>query len=284
MKPPWKARRGAYVIAEIGINANGDVNLAGLMIKEAAKAGADCVKFQKRTPELCIPPEQWDERRSTPWGNISYIKYKRRTEFSAEDYDALQLVADEAGVEFTASAWDLPSLDFLERLEVPWIKIPSAKLTDRTLIEAAEKTLLPIVLSTGMSTPAEIKSAVDLLKDPGDHALLHCNSTYPAENQDLNLRCIQSLKLFYPDITIGYSGHERGIQTTVAAVVLGAEVVERHFTLDRTMWGSDQAASLEPKGFAQLVRDIRAVEDALGDGVKRVYPGELPAKRKLRGE
>lgn len=278
----WPTGR-AYIIAEIGINANGDVNLAGQMIKTAAKAGADCVKFQKRTPELAVPKDQWDVMRDTPWGRMSYFAYKERMEFSPEDYEALQLVADEARVHFTASVWDVPSLEFIERLEVPWIKIPSAKLTDLALIEAAEKTLLPLCLSTGMSTIEQIDEATRLLKDPEDHALLHCNSTYPAENTDLNLRCIQTLRRKYSVGAVGYSGHERGIQTTVAARVLGATVIERHFTLDRTMWGTDQSASLEPKGFAQMVRDIRAVEDALGDGEKRVYPGELPVMRKLRG-
>lgn len=274
----------AYVIAEIGINANGDVNLAGEMIKRAAEAGADCVKFQKRNPEKAVPRDQWDVERETPWGRMPYIDYKRRIEFSPENYRALQVVAEDCGVDFTASAWDLDSLEFLERLDVPFIKIPSAKLTDHDLIREAEKTLKPLVLSTGMSTLEEVDAAVGLLTDPGDHTLLHCNSTYPAENQDLNLRCIETLRERYDAMEIGYSGHERGYQTTLAARVLGATVIERHFTLDRTAWGTDQAASMEPGFFARMVRDIRVVEDALGDGVKRVYPGEMPVRRKLRGE
>jgi sialic acid synthase SpsE len=273
--------RPVYVIGEIGINHNGDLDNAIALINHAKEAGMDAVKFQKRTPEVCTPRDQWDIERDTPWGRMTYITYRHRVEFGVEEYTAIDNHCKEVGIDWFASPWDVPSIDFLEQFNPPVYKIASASLTDDELLTAARATGRPVILSTGMSTPDQIRHAVEVLGS-ANTILLHANSTYPAPIEQLNLRMINTLMADYPNVPIGYSGHETGLQTTVAAVALGASVVERHITLDRTMWGSDQAASVEPQGMHRLVRDIRAIEHALGDGVKQVYPGELAAMKKLR--
>ncbi len=269
-----------YIIAEIGINHNGDVELAKKLIDVASLAGCDAVKFQKRTPELCVPPEQRNKERETPWGTMTYMEYRYRVEFGEEEYREIDRYCMSKGLTWFASCWDEPSVDFVERFNPPCYKIASASLTDEGLLERLKATGRPLILSTGMSTMEEIRRAVNLLS--GSPLLIaHSTSTYPCPPSELNLRMVQTLKREF-NCPVGYSGHEVGLQTTCAAVVLGACFVERHITLDRAMWGSDQAASVEPQGLMRLVRDIRVIEQALGDGIKRVYESELPVRAKLR--
>jgi len=269
-----------YVVAEIGINHNGDLGIAKKLIDAAVFAGCDAVKFQKRTPELCVPPDQRSVMRETPWGLVSYFDYRKRVEFGLEEYRQIDAYCRQRGIDWFASCWDEPSVDFIEQFEPVCHKIASATLTDDGLIRRINATGRPVVLSTGMSTMQEIRRAVSLL-DHSRLVLCHTTSTYPCPLAELNLRMVQTLAREF-DCPVGYSGHEVGLQTTCAAVVLGACLVERHITLDRAMWGSDQAASVEPMGLMRLVRDIRAIESALGDGIKRVYAGELAIRNKLR--
>lgn len=270
----------SYFIAEIGINHNGDLDVARQLVDVAADAGCDAVKFQKRTPEICVPLDQQQQRRETPWGEMSYLEYKHRVEFVDDQYEAIAEHCRERGLDWFASPWDVPSVEFLERLDVPAHKIASACLTDDELLVALRATGKPLLLSTGMSTMAEVEHAVATLGD-APLVLLHSTSTYPCPAEESNLRTIGTLRSQF-GLPVGYSGHERGLQVSLAAVALGAVAVERHITLDRTMWGSDHAASLEPGGLRQLVRDIRIIEEALGDGEKRVFPGEVEPRRRLR--
>jgi len=270
----------AFIIAEIGINHNGDLDVARRLIDAAAEAGADAVKFQKRTPELCTPRDQWDIRRDTPWGEMSYIDYRHRVEFDRSAYEAIDAHCRSRAITWFASCWDEPSVDFMREFKVPAYKVASASVTDHSLIRHTAAQGVPVILSTGMSTLEEIDAAFGLL-DPASTILTHATSTYPCPVEELNLRTMGTLRARY-GVPVGYSGHETGLSTTVAAIALGASVVERHITLDRSMWGSDQAASVEPGGLKRLVRDIRTVERALGDGVKVVYESELAPMRKLR--
>ena len=271
----------AYVVAEIGINHNGELEDALALIQVAADAGCDAVKFQKRTPELCVPRDQWDIERETPWGTMTYLAYRHRVEFNYDQYAVIDERCRELGISWFASPWDVDAVDFLEAFSPVAYKIASACLTDDELLRRIRATDRTVVLSTGMSTIEQIEHAVEVLGT--NHLLLcHATSTYPSDPHELNLRMIPVLAEKYRDLPIGYSGHEIGLQTSVAAVALGATFVERHITLDRAMWGSDQAASVEPQGLQRLVRDIRTVEVALGDGVKKVYDSELPARAKLR--
>lgn len=270
-----------YVIAEIGLNHNGDVELAKRLIDVAAAAGANAVKFQKRTPEISTPEHMRDTPRETPWGTMTYLEYRYRVEFDRDQYIEVGDYATLQGLDWFASPWDVPSVEFLEDLGVVAHKVASASVTDLELLEALRATGKPIILSTGMSTIEQIDTALDVL-GTDRVVLLHATSTYPMEPEEANLKVISSLRDRYAGIPVGYSGHERGLQISLAAVALGAVAVERHITLDRTMWGSDHAASLEPTGLEHLVRDIRVIETALGDGVKRVFPGELAPMAKLR--
>jgi N-acetylneuraminate synthase len=270
----------AYVIAEIGINHNGDLALAKQLVDVAVVAGCDAVKFQKRTPELCVPPEQRDLMRETPWGLMTYLDYRYRIEFGEAEYVELDSYCSEREIDWFVSCWDPDSVDFVEKFDPPCYKVASASLTDTELFDALVATGRPLIVSTGMSTMEEIRAAVSQV--PSERLLLaHATSTYPCKPEELNLRMIATLADEF-GCPVGYSGHEVGLQTTVAAVALGAAFVERHVTLDRAMWGSDQAASIEPGGLIRLVRDIRVVEAALGDGVKRVYDSELPVRERLR--
>ena len=269
-----------YIVAEIGINHNGSLDIAKRLIDAAVEAGVDAVKFQKRTPELAVPEAYRNVMRETPWGLITYLEYRRRIELGAEAYAEIDRYCRELGIPWFASVWDQPSVDFLEPFNPVCYKIPSAALTDHALLSKVRATGRPLVLSTGMSTMEQIQAAVECLGTE-NLIILHCTSTYPAKIEELNLRMIQTLQRIF-DCPIGYSGHEVGLQTSIAAVVLGAALLERHITLDRSMWGSDQAASVEPHGFKRLVRDIRVIESAMGDGIKRVYDSELPIQRKLR--
>lgn len=273
--------RPVYVVGEIGINHNGELENARALIDAAAEAGCDAVKFQKRTPEICTPRDQWDIERDTPWGRMTYIDYRHRVEFGEEQYRAIDEHCAKRGIDWFASPWDTEAVAFLEKFDVPAHKVASASLTDDELLRALRATGRTVILSTGMSTPKQIRHAVEVLGS--DNILLcHATSTYPAKAEELNLRVINTLRDEYPNVPIGYSGHETGLQTTLAAVALGAAFVERHITLDRAMWGSDQAASVEPGGLTRLVRDIRTIETALGDGVKKVYESELGPMKKLR--
>ncbi|HEX4723843.1 MAG TPA: N-acetylneuraminate synthase family protein [Pseudonocardiaceae bacterium] len=271
----------AFVIAEIGINHNGDLAIAKQLIDVAAEAGADAVKFQKRTPDIATPPEMREVMRETPWGVMTYLDYRYRVEFGLPEYTEIDRHCRELGLLWFASPWDVPSVEFLEGFGVVCHKVASASLTDDNILKALRETGKPVLLSTGMSTMDEIDHAVDLLGTE-NLIVLHTTSTYPCPPEESNLRTILTLSERF-GVPIGYSGHERGLQVSVAAVALGACVVERHITLDRTMWGSDQAASLEPSGIRRLVRDIRIVSTALGDGVKKVFPGEEAQRARLRG-
>ncbi|MFF2275359.1 N-acetylneuraminate synthase family protein [Agromyces sp. NPDC058126] len=270
-----------YVIGEIGLNHNGDVEIAKRLVDVAAESGAQAVKFQKRTPEIATPEHMRDVPRETPWGTMSYLDYRYRVEFGEAEYLEIASYAIRAGLDWFASPWDVPSVEFLEQLDVAAHKVASASVTDLALLEAIAATGKPVICSTGMSTLDEIDRAVEVL-GTDRLVLLHATSSYPMPPEEANLRTIDTLRRRYPGVPIGYSGHERGLQISLAAVALGAVAVERHITLDRAMWGSDQAASLEPIGFEHLVRDIRVIGEAMGDGVKRVFPGEEAPRAKLR--
>ncbi|MEV0231309.1 N-acetylneuraminate synthase family protein [Nonomuraea sp. NPDC050786] len=269
-----------YVIGEIGINHNGDLDIARRLIDVAADAGCQAVKFQKRTPAICVPEEQKGQIRQTPWGEMTYLEYKERTEFGYDKYRQIAKYCDERGLHWFASPWDVPSVEFLEEMDVLVHKVASASVADHELLRVLAATGKPIILSTGMSTLSEIDAAVEIL-GTDKLIMMHATSTYPLPPEEANLRTITTLKERY-GVPVGYSGHERGLQISLAAVTLGAVCVERHITLDRTMWGSDHAASLEPAGLEHLVRDIRIIEQAMGDGVKRVFPGEEAPKARLR--
>ncbi len=270
-----------YVIAEIGLNHNGDVELAKRLIDVAADSGAQAVKFQKRTPAISTPEHMKNTPRETPWGTMTYLEYRYRVEFDREQYIEIGDYATVRGMSWFASPWDEVAVEFLEDLGVVAHKVASASVTDIAMLEALAATGKPIILSTGMSTLDQIDRAVETLGTE-KLVILHATSTYPLPPEEANLRMIPTLQQRYPGVPIGYSGHERGLQISIGAVALGAVAVERHITLDRTMWGSDHAASLEPVGFDHLVRDIRVLGEALGDGVKRIYPGELAPLAKLR--
>lgn len=269
-----------FVVAEIGINHNGLIDIAKKMIEGAKRAGCDAVKFQKRTPEICVPKDQWNIERDTPWGRMTYIDYRHKIEFSKNDYKEIDQYCKKLGILWFASCWDLEAVNFIEEFDPPLYKTASASLTDYELLERHIKLNKPVMVSTGMSTMEEIEKAV---KTFGLDRLLvaHATSSYPCKNEELNLKMVTTLREKYP-VPIGYSGHETGLSPTWAAVALGASFVERHITLDRAMWGTDQAASVEVDGFYRLVRNIRDIETALGDGVKKVYESELGVRNKLR--
>ncbi|MEJ5262077.1 MAG: N-acetylneuraminate synthase family protein [Ignavibacterium sp.] len=270
-----------FIIGEIGINHNGDLEIAKKMIEGAKHAGCDAVKFQKRTPELCVPKDQWHLERDTPWGRITYIEYRHKVEFGEKEYAEIDRFCKELGILWFASCWDEPSVDFIEQFDPPLYKTPSASLTDFDLLKKHKALNKPVMMSTGMSTMEQIDAAVNFFGM--DNLLLaHATSSYPCKNEELNLRMIETLKKKYPTIPIGYSGHEVGLAPTWAAVALGACFVERHITLDRAMWGTDQAASVEMGGLQRLVSNIRDIEAALGDGIKKVYESEKSQIQKLR--
>ena len=271
----------AYFIAEIGINHNGDLDIAKQMIDAAVHAGVDAVKFQKRTPDIATPLDQQTQMRETPWGYITYLEYRYKVEFNEDQYREIDRYCREKGIAWMVSVWDQPSVDFMEKFDTPAYKIPSASLTDFGLIRKARATGKPLILSSGMSTMEQIHQGVKMAGEK-DLVLMHCTSTYPCEPEELNLKMVETLRHEFPSIPIGYSGHEVGLVPSSVAVALGACMVERHLTLDRAMWGSDQAASVEPGGFERLVKYIRVSEAALGDGVKKVYESEKSSLKRLR--
>lgn len=272
-------RNPVYVIAEIGINHNGSVDFAKRLIDVAVDSGCNAVKFQKRTIEVVYSAEELDRPRENPFG-VTNGDLKRGLEFNLEQYREIDAHCREKGIDWFASCWDEASVDFVDQFDVPCYKIASASLTDDALLRHTRSKGKPIILSTGMSSLDEIYHAVQVL-GRDDLVILHSCSTYPANYDELNLRVIPVLQQQF-GVPVGYSGHETGISSSVAAVAIGACVIERHITLDRSMWGSDQAASLGPSGLQQLVRDIRLVETALGDGVKRRLESEVPVMEKLR--
>ena len=270
-----------FFIAEIGINHNGDINNALRLIEAAKLAGCNAVKFQKRTPKIATPKSSWNIIRETPWGKLKYIDYKKKIELGKKEYDIINKFCKKIDIRWTASCWDIPSVKFIEKYKVKFHKVPSACITDLNLLKELKKTKKPIIISTGMSTEKQIKDAVKILGQD-NLSILHCNSSYPAQNHQLNLKYIEKLKRLFKKSVIGYSGHEMNLSASVAAVVLGAKVIERHITLDKSMWGTDQQASIEPIGFARLIRDVRNVENSLGKPIKIVYPEEKVIMSKLR--
>ena len=271
-----------YIVGEIGINHNGDVEIAKELMRAAASAGMNAVKFQKRNPLVSTPQSMRATMRMTPWGEMSYLDYRLRIELGHDEYEEIAAEAARLGIDWFASPWDVDSVAFLEDFDVKCHKVASASLTDFNLLRATAATGKPILRSTGMSTIDDVVAAVEITgKDR--LALLHTTSTYPMPPEEANLFNIPMLQKRF-GVPVGYSGHETGLQISLAAVALGAKVVERHITLDRAMWGSDQAASLEPPGFQRLVRDIRIIERALGTSVKEVRPGEKAKIVSLRGE
>ncbi len=268
-----------FIIAEIGINHNGSIDLAKKMIDEAVMAGCDAVKFQKRTVTKVYTPEELDTYRPNYYGNTNR-DLKFGLELSYEDYCEIDRYCKEKRIMWFASCWDIDSVDFIEQFDVPCHKIASALLTDDEFLYKIKSTGKPVLLSTGMSTMEEIRHAVSILGED-NLVIFQCTSTYPTEHKEINLRVIEQFRREFK-CPIGYSGHEKGLLPSILAVELGANSVERHITIDRTLWGSDQAASLEPEGLRRMVRDIREVKIILGNGKKIVYDSEIPVKNKLR--
>ena len=277
-------KQPVYMIAEIGLNHNGDMQIAKRLIDAAFATGWDCVKFQKRTPEICVPEHQKNVMRETPWGTMTYLEYRYKVEFEKEQYDYIDQYCREKPIDWTASIWDMRSLEFMNNYDVPYIKIPSAKLTEHEYLVEMSKTGKPVILSTGMSTLEEVDDAVNVLEKyfSGNYVLMHTNSSYPTPLEELNLRAINTLKERYGCL-VGYSGHEFGLEPTVVAVLLGACVIERHVTLDHNMWGSDHFASLEIHAMDMLRKRIIESTLVLGDGIKRVTGKEIEVRKKLRG-
>lgn len=270
-----------YVIAEIGINHNGSMDNVRKLMEGAKAAGCDAVKFQKRTPEVCVPKDQRYLERDTPWGRMTYIDYRHKVELTKENFAEIDKLSNELGIDWFASCWDEESVDFIEEFNPKLYKAASASLTDIDLLKKTKATGKPLMISTGMSTMEEIESAVFEI-DEDNLLIAHSTSTYPCPVEELNLRMITTLKTMYPNVPVGYSGHETGLAPTWVAVAIGASFVERHITLDRAMWGSDQAASVEVGGFFRLVENIRDIEKSLGDGIKKLYESELGPRKKLR--
>jgi N-acetylneuraminate synthase len=268
-------------IGEVGINHNGSLDIAKRIIDMAKICGVEFIKFQKRTPEICVPENVRDRIIETPWGVMTYFDYKKRVEFGIEEFREIDKYCEEKNIIWFVSVWDIPSIDFMEKFDMPCYKIPSAKLTDRQLLEKLRSTGKPLILSTGMSTQDEIDKAVSILNNT-ELFIMHCNSSYPAKDEELNLNCIKNLIKKYPQHIIGYSGHEEGISPSLIAALLGAKMIERHITIDRAMWGTDQSASIEFSGLRRLVRDLNLIDKWLGDGAKRLYESEIPVKKKLR--
>jgi len=272
-----------YLIAEIGINHNGDLQLTKKLIDAAHACNWNCVKFQKKNPDLCVPENQKNVIKDTPWGRMSYLDYKHKLEFGKKEYDFIDKYCKEKPINWAASVWDIDSLNFIKGYDVAFIKIPSAKVTDLKLIKETACSKSTVILSTGMSTLEEVDTAVEILrKYSKSFLLMHTNASYPADVKELNLNCIKTLRERY-NCPVGYSGHEYSIEPTVYAAVLGAKVIERHITLDHEMWGTDQSSSIEPMGMDMLYKRIRLINATLGDGVKRITKGELSVKKKLRG-
>lgn len=270
------------VIAEIGINHNGDIDIAKRLIRICASAGVDVVKFQKRNPDVCVPEEEKYKMRETPWGTMTYLEYKKKIEFGLREYMEIDVFCKMLGIEWTASAWDVDSLNFLAQFNVPFVKIPSAHLTNTKLLFECARSAIPVMLSTGM---ADMDMVYTAMKTEGliVSGIFHCVSTYPSKPEEQNLMCIKTLKEKYPNIPIGFSNHHAGLTFLTIAPAFGAELLEFHITLDRSMYGTDQSASIEPEGIFALMKRLKDIESAMGDGNKRIMEREIPIIRKLRG-
>jgi len=280
--------KSVYIIGEIGINHNGDLDIAKRLIDIASCAGFDAVKFQKRTPDVCVPDAQKNVTRSTPWGDMPYIEYKKRLEFGKREYNKISSYCHEKGIDWSASPWDLDSAEFLSQYKLPWVKIASASMTNLELLRYCAITFDKIILSTGMCTYEQIITAVKNCKrytDISNITLLHCNSSYPTPVDEINLNVIHTYKTDpqLKGVSIGYSGHEYGLTTTIATTAMGVSCIERHITLDKGMWGSDQQCSLEPHAMFKLVRGIRELESAMGSYDKCITPSEQEKIKTLRG-
>ncbi|MDG6218595.1 MAG: N-acetylneuraminate synthase family protein [Candidatus Thermoplasmatota archaeon] len=283
MKINFEARKEPYMIGEVGINHNGDIQIAKKLMDAVFACNWDCVKFQKRNPDVCVPDNQKGKMRETPWGMMTYLDYKYKVEFDKYEYDYIDDYCKEKPIDWTASVWDIDSLNFIMNYEVPFIKIPSAMLTNLELLKEAAKTNVTLIISTGMSTIDEIDIAVNLITKYGDKPIImHTNSSYPTPHSEINLNLIPVLKERY-DCTIGYSGHEYGLEPTVIAVALGAKIIERHITLSHDLWGTDQKSSLEVHAMSMLQKRTCDISNMLGSKVKEVTPSELPVREKLRG-
>jgi len=273
-----------YIIAEIGINHNGDLGIAKKLIDLSAACGFDAVKFQKRNPDVCVPEDQKSKIRETPWGKITYLDYKKKVEFEKEEYDQIDAWCKEIGIDWSASPWDEDSVDFLAQYNLPWVKLPSAVINNDKLLTYTGNAFQHVILSTGASDLPMVRHVHELLTSTTCEYLdiLHCNSSYPAPVEDLNLKCINTLRALFPDHNIGYSGHEYGLLTSVASIALGAKIIERHVTLDKGMWGSDHSCSLEPHAMFKLVRGCRELEHALGSSEKIITEAEMEKMKSLR--
>ena len=270
-----------FIIAEIGINHNGSMDNVFKLIDLAKDTGCDAVKFQKRTPELAVPKDQWNIKKDTPWGTIDYIEYKKKIELTIEQYKEIDEYCAKKNILWFSSCWDEQAVEDIASVNALCFKVASASLTDADTINKMLSYDVPIIMSTGMSSMEEIKKSLKLFNN-NTIGLLHATSSYPCEYEELNLNMIKTLKSMFSNHVIGYSGHESGLVTSAVAVAFGAKIVERHITLDRAMWGTDQAASLGPNGLRTMVSHIRTVEKALGDGIKKVYESEIPIRQKLR--
>lgn len=269
-----------FVIAEIGINHNGSIENTKRLIDMAKRCGCDAVKFQKRTPDLCVPEKQRDIPKETPWGTMTYIEYRHKIEFNKEQYEEIDRYCKEKDILWFASPWDTESVEFLENFDIPCYKVASAMLTNKKLLERIKQTGKPVILGTGMSTMQQIKKAVEILGEDNT-IILHCTSTYPLKENEIDLSVIKTLKKYF-NCPIGYSGHEPGLFPSIIAATQGACVVERHITLDRSMYGSDQAGSLEEQGLNKMITEIHSIPIYLGSSKKRVHLSELPIRDKLR--
>jgi len=272
-----------YLIAEIGINHNGDMNIAKKLIDASNACEWNCVKFQKRDPDLCVPENQKQVPKETPWGMMAYIDYKHKIEFQQKEYDFINAYCQQKPIDWSASVWDLNSLEFMMQFDIPFIKIPSAQLTNHELVSELAKSNKPIIISTGMSTWDMIDSVVEILeKENSKYAILHCNSTYPAPHEELNLNVIPIMAARYKCI-IGYSGHEYDLEPSVLAVTLGARIIERHITLDHNLWGTDHKASLEVHAMDMLKKRLCNINEILGGTEKIITSSEESVLKKLRG-
>jgi len=272
-----------YLIAEIGINHNGDMDIAKKLIDATNACGWHCAKFQKRNPDVCVPDHQKSIERDTPWGRMTYIDYKYKVEFEKPEYDSINKFCLDKSLAWTVSVWDLDSLEFIKNYDVPFIKIPSAHITNKDLLVECAMSDIPLIISTGMSSWEIVDEAVETIeKYAKDYTLLHCNSSYPAPHDELNLNVIPVMKARY-GCMVGYSGHEYDLEPSVLAVALGAKIIERHITLDHSMWGTDQGSSLEVHAMDLLRKRLKSVKNILGGEDKVITDSEKPVLKKLRG-
>ena len=272
-----------YLIAEIGINHNGNIDIAKKLIDATNACGWHCAKFQKRNPDVCVPDHQKKIERDTPWGRMTYLDYKYKIEFEKKEYDFINEYCLNKPLQWTVSVWDIDSLNFIADYDVPFIKVPSAHITNKELVEECAQSHIPIIISTGMSDWKIIDKTIELIeKHTDEFAILHCNSTYPAPHEELNLNVIPTMKEKYGCI-VGYSGHEFDLEPSVLAVALGAQIVERHITLDHNMWGTDQSSSLEVHAMDLLRKRMVDVDKILGTKEKMITESEKLVLKKLRG-